>query len=61
MDKKDSQAQKGCPCQERKDTAVAVSIEDNTYLETLCEKRKDGSKKKTLAWILEQHRAGASA
>jgi hypothetical protein len=62
MEKNNPQQEKGiCPCTARNDTSVAVSNQDKTYLETLKDKRKDGSVKQTLAFVIEQHRTGASA
>lgn len=62
MNKNAPQAEKGIlPCNARKDTSVAVSKEDNDYLEQLTVSQKTGSKRETLAKILQQHRAGATA
>jgi hypothetical protein len=62
MQKVNSQPEKGihaCPCG-RKDTSIAVSTEDNAYLEE--EAKKAGvSKKDHLARIISKARTGASA
>lgn len=55
-----------CACQGQKDTAprkdssVAVSLQDKDYLETFAQKNKKGSVKEALAEIIAAHRKGAA-
>lgn len=58
---------KQCACQgqkdsvTRKDSSVAVSLQDKDYLEQFALENKKGSTKEALADILAAHRKGAAA